>query len=99
MASVLRPEFDKLVDRCGKGSDGVVSVGASAGEITGTADELKKFRDYIGHVLKFVESEIKAGKSKEEILKATIIPGGEEWKTEGIQRPLTAAYEELSVKK
>ena len=68
-------------------------------KITGTADELNKFRDYLGNVLKFVESEIKAGKSKEEILKATIIPGGEEWKTEGIQRPLTAAYEELSVKK
>ncbi|MFZ1264687.1 MAG: MBL fold metallo-hydrolase [Chitinophagaceae bacterium] len=66
---------------------------------TGTADELNKFRDYLGHVLKFVESEIKAGKSKEEILKSTIIPGGEEWKTEGIQRPLTAAYEELSAKK
>ncbi|MBL0131557.1 MAG: MBL fold metallo-hydrolase [Chitinophagaceae bacterium] len=68
-------------------------------KITGTADELNKFRDYIGHVLKFVESEIKAGKSKEEILKATIIPGGEEWKTERIQRPLTAAYEEPSAKK
>ena len=49
-------------------------------------------------MLKFVEGEIKAGKTKDEILKATIIPGGEEWKTEGIQRPLGAAYDELTVK-
>ncbi|HEV7780757.1 MAG TPA: MBL fold metallo-hydrolase [Chitinophagaceae bacterium] len=67
-------------------------------KVTGSADELKAFRDYLGNVLKFVESEIKAGKTKEEILKATIIPGGEEWKTDGIQRPLGAAYDELTTK-
>ena len=67
-------------------------------KVTGTADELNKFRDYLGNVLKFVEGEIKAGKTKEEILKATIIPGGEEWKTDGIQRPLGAAYDELTAK-
>ena len=67
-------------------------------KVTGTADELNKFRDYLGNVLKFVEGEIKAGKTKEEILKATIIPGGEEWKTDGIQRPLGAAYDELMMK-
>lgn len=71
---------------------------ANGFKVTGTADDLKAFRDYLGNVLKFVEGEIKAGKTKEEILKATIIPGGEEWKTEGIQRPLTAAYEELTTK-
>lgn len=64
-------------------------------DITGSTDDLKAFRDYIGNVLKFVEAEIKAGKSKEEILKATLIPGSEAWKTEGIQRPLQAACEEL----
>jgi cyclase len=67
-------------------------------EVTGKADELNKFRDYLGAVLTFVESEIKAGKSKDDILKNKIIPGGEEWKTDGIERPLTAAYEELSAK-
>lgn len=69
---------------------------AGAGfKVTGTADDLNAFRDYIGNVLKFVEGEIKAGKTKEEVLKATIIPGGEDWKTDGIQRPLGAAWEEL----
>ncbi|MBI5373007.1 MAG: MBL fold metallo-hydrolase [Sphingobacteriales bacterium] len=66
-------------------------------EITGKTSDLTAFRDYLGNVLKFVEGEIKAGKTKEEILKATIIPGGEEWKSDGIQRPLTAAWEELKV--
>jgi len=67
-------------------------------EVTGKADDLKKFGDYIGSVLKFVDGEIKAGKSKDEILKATAIPGADEWKGDGIQRPLQAAYEELTAK-
>jgi hypothetical protein len=49
--------------------------------------------------LTFTAAEIKAGKTKEEILKSTIIPGSEEWKTDGIQRPLGAAYDELTTSK
>ncbi len=71
---------------------------ATGYKVTGTMDDLSKFRDYLGNVLKFVEEEIKAGKSKEEILKATLIPGGEEWKKDGIKRPLEAAYDELTGK-
>jgi glyoxylase-like metal-dependent hydrolase (beta-lactamase superfamily II) len=67
--------------------------------VTGTAEDVKAFRDYLGNVLEFTASEIKAGKTKEEFLKAAIVPGGEEWKTEGIQRPLTAAWEELAENK
>ena len=65
-------------------------------EVTGTADDVKKFRDYLGNVLDFTSSEIRAGKTKEELLKATLIPKSEEWKTEGIKRPLEAAYDELT---
>jgi len=67
-------------------------------DVTGTADDLKKFGDYLGAVLKFAETEIKAGKSKEEFLKNTSIPGVTEWKGDGINRPLQAAYEELIAK-
>ncbi|MEO7924426.1 MAG: MBL fold metallo-hydrolase [Chitinophagaceae bacterium] len=67
-------------------------------KVTGSSDDVNKFRDYLGNVLKFVDGEIKAGKTKEEILKATLIPGGEEWKTDGIKRPLEAAYDELTAK-
>jgi hypothetical protein len=65
-------------------------------QVTGTADDVKVFRDYLGNVLKFVESEIKAGKTKEEILKVTVIPGAETWKADGIQRPLGAAFDEMN---
>jgi cyclase len=68
-------------------------------EVTGKADDLKKFGDYLGSVLKFVDGEIKAGKTKDEILKATAVPGADEWKGDGIQRPLQAAYEELTAAK
>ncbi len=54
------------------------------------------FRDYLSNVLKFTSEEIKAGKTIDEIVKATEIPGSPEWKGDGIDRPLRAAFEELS---
>ncbi len=54
------------------------------------------FRDYLGNVLSFTDAALKAGKTKEEILKATEIPGSPEWKGDGLSRPLTAAIEELT---
>ena len=71
---------------------------ATGYEVTGKVDDLRAFQEYLGNVLKFVDGEIKAGKTKDEILKAKIIPGGEAWKIDGIERPLTAAYEELTAK-
>jgi len=67
-------------------------------DVTGSADDLKKFGDYLDAVLKFADSEIKAGKTKEEFLKNTVIPGAGEWKGDGITRPLQAAWEELTAK-
>jgi len=65
-------------------------------DVTGSEEMLLAFHDYLGNVLKYVENQMKAGKSKEEILKATEIPGSPQWQGDGIERPLTAAYEELS---
>jgi len=65
-------------------------------DVTGKKDDLVAFHDYLGNVLKFVGDEMKAGKTREEILKATEIPGSPEWKGDGIERPLQAAFEELS---
>jgi glyoxylase-like metal-dependent hydrolase (beta-lactamase superfamily II) len=62
------------------------------------ADDLKLFRDYLGNVLRFTAGEIKAGQAKEDIIKAKEIPGSPEWKGDGIDRPLTAAYIELTTK-
>lgn len=67
-------------------------------DIVLTADDVLKFRDYLGNLLWFTEAELKAGKTKEDILKATSIPGSPEWTGDGISRPLTAAIEELTSK-
>lgn len=67
-------------------------------EIIANTTDLKAFGDYLGNILKFVDSEIKVGKSKEEILKATTFPGIGEWKGDGLLRPLEAAYIELTTK-
>lgn len=69
------------------------------GAETGTKEDLKLFQDYLSKLLAFAESEFKAGKTKEEFIKNTSIPGVTEWKGDGIQRPLTAAYDEASVSK
>jgi cyclase len=65
-------------------------------KITGNKEDIKAFKDYLEKLLVFVDSEIKAGKSKEEILKATSIPGVTEWKGDGIGRGLQSAYDELT---
>ncbi len=59
-------------------------------------DDIKAFQNYLQQVLAFAASEIKAGKTKEEFIKNTAIPGNTEWQGDGIERPLTAAYEELT---
>lgn len=65
-------------------------------KITGNKEDIKAFKDYLEKLLVFVDSEIKAGKSKEEVIKAIAIPGVTEWKGDGIGRGLQSAYEELT---
>ncbi len=65
-------------------------------KITGNKEDIKAFKDYLEKLLVFVDSELKAGKSKEEVMKATSVPGVKEWQGDGIVLSLKAAYEELS---
>ena len=65
-------------------------------KVTGNKEDVKAFKNYLESLLAFVSAEIKAGKSKEEILKTTAIAGAPEWKGDGIARSLTAAYTELT---
>jgi glyoxylase-like metal-dependent hydrolase (beta-lactamase superfamily II) len=90
--------LDKSVKKFDKNTIFIYGHAAEGAEVTGKADDLKKFSEYLGQVLDFAEKEIKAGKTKEEFLKNTVIPGNTEWKGDGIQRPLQAAYEELTAK-
>lgn len=68
-------------------------------KITGNKQDLKAFQHYLQSLLAFVGNEIKAGKSKDDILKATTIPNAPEWQGDGIARSLNAAYAELTMAK
>lgn len=70
---------------CAKGNDVLI-----------THHDLTLFKDYLANALTYVEKGIKNGKTKEELLQCTEIPGSPLWKGEGIDRTITAAFEELS---
>jgi len=91
--------LDKAVAKGHKDAIYIFGHSLNPGEETGTSDDIRKFQDYLGKLLQFAEAEVKKGVSKEEFIKNTSIPGVTEWTGDGIQRPLTAAYEELTEKK
>ncbi len=64
-------------------------------KVTGGKEDLAAFADYLTALLEFVSTSLKAGQSKDEIMKAKAIPGAPQWKGDGIERSLTAALEEL----
>lgn len=91
-------DLDKIIKNTSKDTIIIFGHSLNAGEETGTNEDLKKFQDYLRKVLAFAEQEIKKGVSKEEFVKNISIPGVTEWSGQGIERPLTAAYEELTEK-
>ncbi|WP_426671102.1 MBL fold metallo-hydrolase [Mucilaginibacter sp. McL0603] len=66
-------------------------------KVTGTMEDVKAMQNFMEKLADFVQTSIKAGKTKDEILQAKSIPGITEWQGDGIERGLTAAYEEFSV--
>jgi cyclase len=66
-------------------------------KVVGTMDDLKAMQNYMERLVDFVTTQIKAGKTKADVLTTTSIPGVTEWQGDGIVRSLTAAYDELSV--
>jgi cyclase len=92
-------DLDGILKMAGKDTIIIFGHSLNPGEETGTIEDVKKFQDYLGKVLSFAEAEIKKGVSKEEFIRNTSIPGVSEWTGQGIDRPLTAAYEELTGKK
>lgn len=65
--------------------------------VTGTEKEFAVMQNYLSKLLKFVKKEVKAGKTKEQLIasKPQLIPGAEEFKGTGIERSLNAAYDEV----
>ena len=90
--------LDKAVKKFDKKTTFICGHSGDGYPVTGKADMLLAFRDYLGNLLKLVSAEIQSGKTKGEILKSTTIPGSPEWKGEGIERGLAAAYTELGGK-
>ena len=88
--------MDKTISTFDKKTKYVFGHSAPGYEVTGTAEDLKAFRDYLSKLLDFVSTQIKAGKSKEEIIKTTELPFETQWKGDGLSRPLQAAFEELN---
>jgi len=65
-------------------------------KVVGTMDDVIAMQNFMEKLEDYVAGSIKDGKSKDDILKATSIPGVTEWQGDGIQRGITAAYEELT---
>ncbi|MDP3470052.1 MAG: MBL fold metallo-hydrolase [Daejeonella sp.] len=88
--------LDKTIAKFDKDTLFVFGHSADPAKVTGGKEEIRAMQNYLEKLLLFVKNEIKAGKSKDDILKAQTIPGAEDFQGQGIQRSLTAAYEELS---
>jgi glyoxylase-like metal-dependent hydrolase (beta-lactamase superfamily II) len=65
-------------------------------KVIGNMDDVAAMQNFLEKLEDYVASSIKAGKTKDEILQATSIPGITDWQGDGIQRGITAAYEELT---
>jgi glyoxylase-like metal-dependent hydrolase (beta-lactamase superfamily II) len=87
--------LDKIINKADKDTLIIFGHSLNPGEETGNIENLKKFQQYLGNVLAFAKQEIDKGVSKENFIKSIFIPGVMEWGGTGIERPLTAAYEEV----
>lgn len=64
--------------------------------VIGNMQDLAAMQNYLDQLLAIVSKKLKDGASREEIMRIDGIPGAGEWQGEGINRPLTAALEELA---
>lgn len=90
--------LEKTKKKLNKKTIYVYGHSAEGNDITGTHEDLDKFAEYLNNILDFTQKGINSGKTKEEMLKTTTLPFTTEWKGDGLQRPLSAAYDELTSK-
>jgi cyclase len=88
--------LDKTISTFDKKTKYVFGHSGTGYEVTGTTEDLKAFQDYLSKLLDFVGTQIKEGKSKDDVLKIKELPFETQWKGDGLNRPLQAAYEELT---
>lgn len=92
--------LEKAYNKLDKNTKIICGHGQKPEDVIVTRDFLKQQQFYLENLLSFVEKEIKAGKTKEELLLIKIIPGADEWKDafNFVKVNLAAAYEELTAK-
>jgi cyclase len=86
----------KIYTDFGRRTKFVFGFAGEGQKLIGTKDDVKAFSNYLQLVTLFVETEIKRGKPKKDIIKAKGIPGAPDWKGEGLDRTLSAMYDELT---
>ena len=74
----------------------VFGFSATGQPVVGNKDDVKAFSNYLQLVILFVESEVKKGKSKKDIIASKKLPGGPDWHAEGFDRTLSAVYDEIT---
>ena len=89
-------DLDGIIKEGNKDTLYIFGHSLNAGEETGSANDLRKFQDYLSKLLQFADQEVKKGTTKENFIKNTSIPGVTEWTGQGIERPLTAAFDEIT---
>lgn len=88
---IIRYYPDDLKFVCGHSGNGF--------DVLVTKDDMLAFKNYLQKALLYVQEKIAQGLSKDAIIKsANVIPGAEEWKGEGIERTINAAWIELGGK-
>jgi len=65
-------------------------------KVTGNMDDIKAMQNYMLKLAEFAQTNIKAGKTKDEFAASTAIPGVTDWQGTGIKASLNAAYDEFS---
>jgi cyclase len=75
---------------CGHAADGFETIISKA--------DILLFKDYLNNLLTFTKESVAKGITKEEYMKTTSIPGSPEWKGDGINRSLEAAWMEVNEK-
>ncbi|CAN5255442.1 MBL fold metallo-hydrolase [soil metagenome] len=88
--------LDKVINKFSDSTTFIFGHAYNPDRVTGNKDDVRAMQNYLTKLLEFVSSQIQAGKTKEQILQATSIPGAPEWQGNGIERCLIAAFEELT---
>lgn len=92
--------LDKAYSQFDKNTKVICGHGQKPEDVMVDREFLKQKQFFLETLLSFTDKEIKAGKSKDELLKNTVIPGVDEWKDnfKFIKVNLGVAYDELTAK-